>query len=79
MAASSGVAIRAFMAKIIEFPRSFGPSAEDGFQDIDIYTAVEVAIRDLRDIARRLDAAARRQADDCREMLETVLRASAAD
>ncbi|MGD9739037.1 MAG: hypothetical protein AB7O56_09005 [Bauldia sp.] len=67
------------MAEIIQFPRSLGPAVDDGFAEIDIFTAVEVAIRDLRDIAVRLDAASRRQADDCREMLETVLRASAAD
>lgn len=63
------------MADIIQFPRK--PAHEDGLDEIDIYTAVEVAIRDLRDIAARLDAAARRQADDCREMLESVLRSNA--
>lgn len=64
------------MADIIRFPCTPGPSADDELPEIDIYTAVEVAIRDLREIAARLDAAARRQADDCRRMLETVLLAS---
>ena len=45
--------------------------------DIDLYTAVDVAIRDLRDIAERCDEAGRRLADDCRQMLERAYGAEA--
>jgi hypothetical protein len=38
--------------------------------EIDILTAVDAAIRDLRDIARGCDGKAREQADECRRMLE---------
>ncbi|WP_255365482.1 hypothetical protein [Faunimonas pinastri] len=39
-------------------------------------TAVDVAIRDLRDIARRCDEATRLQADECRDMLERAFGAA---
>lgn len=61
------------MADILQFPQR---PALDDMAEIDIYTAVEVAIRDLREISAQLKAAARQQADDCREMLESVLRAA---
>jgi hypothetical protein len=57
------------MAKIIQFP----PRAEldDEAPDIDLLTAIDAAIRDLRDIAAVCsEEAARRQAEDCRRMLE---------
>jgi hypothetical protein len=38
-------------------------------------TAVDAAIRDLRDIADRCDDAGRRQADECRLMLERAFAA----
>ena len=38
--------------------------------DIDLLTAVDAAIRDLRDIAQGCDGKAREQADECRHMLE---------
>ena len=41
--------------------------------DIDIFTAVDAAIRDLRDIASGCDAPARAQAEECRRMLERAL------
>ena len=44
--------------------------------DIDIFTAVDAAIRDLRDIAEGCDADARVQADECRRMLERAFRAA---
>ena len=38
--------------------------------DIDLLTAVDAAIRDLRDIGQGCDGKAREQADECRRMLE---------
>ncbi|MGV8841471.1 MAG: hypothetical protein ACWA6X_14365 [Bauldia sp.] len=62
------------MAKIIPFPvRS---KDEDADPEIDLMTAVDVAIRDLRDIAARLDHPGREQADSCRKMLERSLDAA---
>jgi len=63
------------MAKIIQFP----PRAElsDEAPDIDLLTAVDAAIRDLREIAERWgDEAARLQADECRRMLERAFDAA---
>ena len=61
------------MAEIIQFPlRRAEPEADDDETlDIDLITAVDVAIRDLRDIARALgEDAVREQAEACRQMLE---------
>jgi len=44
--------------------------------DIDIITAVDAAIRDLRDIARECDEHVREQAEECRRMLERALSAT---
>ena len=63
------------MAKIIQFP----PRAElsDEAPEIDLLTAVDAAIRDLREIADRWgDEAARLQADECRRMLERAFDAA---
>jgi hypothetical protein len=59
------------MAEIIQFPlRRADPDDEDAL-DIDLITAVDVAIRDLRDIARALgEDTVREQAEACRRMLE---------
>lgn len=59
------------MAEIIQFPLPPArPDDEDGL-DIDLITAVDVAIRDLRDIARALgEDTVREQAEACRRMLE---------
>jgi hypothetical protein len=63
------------MAEIIQF-RSRADIAEDNC-DIDLMTAVDVAIRDLRDIAERWgDESVRVQADECRRMLERAYNAS---
>jgi len=63
------------MADIIPF-RSRADIAEDN-PDIDLLTAVDVAIRDLRDIASRWgDEAAREQAVECRKMLERAFNAA---
>jgi hypothetical protein len=44
--------------------------------EIDLFTAVDAAIRDLRDIALRCDDSAREQANECRRMLEKAFRAA---
>ena len=65
-----GVVI-AFRPKCDEF------TAEDDDTDIDLYTAVDVAIRDLREIIRHWgEPAGLDQAEACKEMLERVYRAT---
>ncbi len=62
------------MAEVIPFP------IPRGEVDIDLVTAVDVAIRDLRDILRRWgEEPARLQADECRLMLERAYRAAVLD
>lgn len=57
------------MAKIIQFPPRAG--FEDEAPDIDLLTAIDAAIRDLRDIAAMCgEETARQQAEECRRMLE---------
>jgi len=63
------------MAEIVQFrsraerAAEFDEFAEAG--DIDLITAVDVAIRDLRDITARWgEEAARLQAEECCRMLE---------
>jgi hypothetical protein len=60
------------MAEIIQFPlRTAEPDDDEDGPDIDLITAVDVAIRDLRDIARALgEDTVREQAEACRRMLE---------
>jgi hypothetical protein len=66
---------RGGVAEIIAFPVHRVADAED--PEIDLLTAVDAAIRDLRDIARGCgETEARRQADECREMLEQAFRAA---
>jgi hypothetical protein len=55
------------MGDVVSFPARNDP---DGYWEIDLLTAVDAAIRDLREISERCDAATRRQAEECREMLE---------
>jgi hypothetical protein len=63
------------MAEIVQF-RSRADLAEESL-DIDLVTAVDTAIRDLRDIiARWGEEASRLQADECRRMLERALEAA---
>ncbi len=61
------------MSNVIPFPVR-APAYEPD-PEIDCYTAVDVAIRDLRDIARRLaaDDAGREQATECLNMLARAL------
>lgn len=62
------------MGVVIEF-RARAASAEEECE-IDLLTAVDAAIRDLRDISQRWgEEAARRQAEECREMLERAYNA----
>lgn len=63
------------MAKIIQFPVQASVIDED--PEVDLLTAVDAAIRDLRDIADRWgEEAARMQADQCRRMLEKAYSAA---
>ena len=62
------------MSNVIQFPVRAEREAEE--VEIDLMTAVDVAIRDLRDIARRGDEATRLQADECRSMLERAFGAA---
>jgi hypothetical protein len=65
------------MAEIIQFPVRPRPEPDPEAIDIDLITAVDVAIRDLRDIARALgEDGVRRQADECRRMLERAFNAA---
>ena len=62
------------MAEVIPFPSLVSSAPED--VEIDLITAVDVAIRDLREIAERWDETAREQADECRMMLERAYAAA---
>ena len=62
------------MAQIIAFP--VPPQVHD--LEVDLITAVDVAIRDLRDIAERCsEISVREQAEQCRQMLEQAFLAHA--
>jgi len=62
------------MADIIPFRRrreEIGSDGDTGDDDIDLFTAVDAAIRDLREISARWEEeASRRQAAECLQMLE---------
>ena len=62
------------MAMIIQFPVREAAAEE---AEIDLLTAVDAAIRDLRDIADGVsEAALKQQAEECRQMLEQAFRAA---
>ena len=64
------------MAEVIPFPSRFLRSPEDE-PEVDLMTAVDVAIRDLREIARTMDmASSRARADECRRLLERAYEAA---
>ena len=66
------------MADVIPF-RPRAPKPEPNLE-IDLLTAVDVAIRDLREISRRWgEETARRQAEECRAMLEDAFNAAIGD
>jgi hypothetical protein len=63
------------MAEIIPFPAR----VEHAEPEIDLLTAVDAAIRDLRDISLRWgEDASREQAEECRRMLERAFYAALA-
>ena len=63
------------MGEIIVFPAHVRDYEDD---EVDLLTAVDTAIRDLRDISQAcLQEPVRQQADECRAMLERVFRATA--
>ncbi|TCK30437.1 hypothetical protein EV667_0527 [Ancylobacter aquaticus] len=63
------------MSNVVPFPVRVPAPESEGDLDIDILTAVDVAIRDLRDIAFRLrgDASGQEQAHECLDMLTRAL------
>ena len=64
------------MAMIIQFPVREATAEE---AEIDLLTAVDAAIRDLRDIADGVnEGALKQQAEECRQMLEQAFRAARA-
>ena len=65
------------MADVIPFRARYAPVEEE--VTIDLLTAVDVAIRDLRDISRRWDESSRRQAEECRQMLEAAFMVALAE
>jgi hypothetical protein len=63
------------MAEIIQFRPKLTTAADD--EEIDLYTAGDAAIRDLRDITARWgEETARLQAEECRRMLERAFDAA---
>ena len=64
------------LADVIPF-RPKTANQEPERPEIDLLTAVDVAIRDLREISQRWgQESARRQADECRAMLEGAFKAA---
>lgn len=61
------------MGKVIAFPQLVPPHEE-----IDLLTAVDVAIRDIREIAVRSEGC-REQAEECLRMLERAYAATLAE
>jgi hypothetical protein len=69
------------MAEIVPFRSRAALAAADddpdALRELDLLTAVDVAIRDLRDILAAWGAdAARLQAEECRRMLERAFEAA---
>jgi hypothetical protein len=63
------------LADIIPFRRRIEPVCEE--EGIDLLTAVDAAIRDLREISARWgEEASRLQAADCLQMLERAFHAA---
>jgi hypothetical protein len=63
------------MAEIIAFPAR--PRKDENDDDVDLLTAVDAAIRDLRDISHDCaEEQVRQRADECRAMLERAFLAN---
>ena len=62
------------MSNVIPFKKRVAEPVSEG--DIDIFTAVDAAIRDLRDVARGCDGPLRDRVDECRRMLEFAFHAA---
>ena len=65
------------MSNVIPFKQRVPDLSPDS--DIDIFTAVDAAIRDLRDIAVGCDGAVLDRVHECRRMLEHAFRAAVGD
>jgi hypothetical protein len=64
------------MSNVVPFPaRPAAPTAPEP-AELDLLSAVDFAIRDLRDIAIACTDEARSQAHDCMDMLERALHAA---
>lgn len=62
---------------VLQFPVAAMRCGRDQDDEIDLLTAVDVALRDLSDIIRHIgSAAAREQAEACREMLQSAFDAA---
>ena len=68
------IRVGSFMSNVIPFRKRVPDPVPDS--DIDIFTAVDAAIRDLRDIALACDVAVLDRVDECRRMLERAFRAA---
>ncbi len=62
------------MSNVIPFKKRIPDQPSD--TDIDIFTAVDAAIRDLREVAVACDGAVRDRVDECRHMLEQAFRSA---
>ncbi len=62
------------MSNVVPFKKRAAAPAP--VAEIDLFTAVDAAIRDLRDIARGCDGRMREQAEECRRMLERAFYAA---
>jgi hypothetical protein len=65
------------LADVIPFRPKTSNQEPEVPPEIDLLTAVDVAIRDLREISQRWgEESARRQAEECRTMLEGAFKAA---
>ena len=62
------------MSNVIQFRRR--DTAQDEAPDVDLLTAVDVAIRDLQDISQGCSASVCEQIMQCRRMLERAFNAA---
>ena len=65
------------MSNVIPFKKRVAAPFPES--DIDIFTAVDAAIRDLRDIALACDGGVLDRVHECRRMLERAFRAAVGD